>query len=218
MGTVIGQYRQRKEYLDGATDIAPLAPRQSNWPARLGPCTPKGIQGHLAAVSENYTSIDSWSSDVARLSRTWIDHHLLASFTCTQKHLTGSWFIITISYKSYYFLSSLSGFLVTPSVTLNQYNISLYHLSSGNTTYYCTLAIKIQYLGFPGGAVVENLPANAGDAGSSPGLGGSHMPRSNWACEPQLLSLSVWSLCSATGEAAIVRGPRTAMKSGPHSP
>ena len=33
--------------------------------------------------------------------------------------------------------------------------------------------------GFPGGAVVENLPANAGDMGSSPGLGGSHMPRSN---------------------------------------
>ena len=33
--------------------------------------------------------------------------------------------------------------------------------------------------GFPGGAVVESLPANAGDAGSSPGLGGSHMPRSN---------------------------------------
>ena len=33
--------------------------------------------------------------------------------------------------------------------------------------------------GFPGGAVVENLPANAGDTGSSPGLGGSHMPRSS---------------------------------------
>ena len=33
--------------------------------------------------------------------------------------------------------------------------------------------------GFPGGAVVKNLPANAGDTGSSPGLGGSHMPRSN---------------------------------------
>ena len=52
--------------------------------------------------------------------------------------------------------------------------------------------------GFPGGAVVESLPANAGDTGSSPGLGRSHMPRSNWACEPQLLSLRVWSLCSAT--------------------
>ena len=33
--------------------------------------------------------------------------------------------------------------------------------------------------GFPGGAVVKSLPANAGDTGSSPGLGGSHMPRSN---------------------------------------
>ena len=33
--------------------------------------------------------------------------------------------------------------------------------------------------GFPGGAVGENLPANAGDTGSSPGLGRSHMPRSN---------------------------------------
>ena len=34
-------------------------------------------------------------------------------------------------------------------------------------------------VGFPGGTVVENLPANAGDTGSSPGLGRSHMPRSN---------------------------------------
>ena len=67
--------------------------------------------------------------------------------------------------------------------------------------------------GFPGGAVVESPPAGAGDTGSSPGLGGSHMPRSNWACEPQLLSLR-----SATREAAMVRGPRTAMKSGPRSP
>ena len=33
--------------------------------------------------------------------------------------------------------------------------------------------------GFPGGAVVESLPANAGDTGSSPGLGRSHMPRSD---------------------------------------
>ena len=32
---------------------------------------------------------------------------------------------------------------------------------------------------FPGGAMVENLPANAGDTGSIPGLGRSHMPRSN---------------------------------------
>ena len=77
--------------------------------------------------------------------------------------------------------------------------------------------LRIQILGFPGGAVVENLPANAGDTGSSPGLGRSHMPRSNWAREPQLLSLRIWSLCPATGGAVIVRGPHTAMKSGPRT-
>ena len=32
---------------------------------------------------------------------------------------------------------------------------------------------------FPGDAVIKNPPANAGDPGSSPGLGRSHMPRSN---------------------------------------
>ena len=80
------------------------------------------------------------------------------------------------------------------------------------------VGIKTTSRGFPGGAVVENLPANTGDTGSSPGLGGSHMPRSNSAREPQLLSLRVWSLCSATREATTVRGPRTVMKSGPCSP
>ena len=73
-------------------------------------------------------------------------------------------------------------------------------------------------MGFPAGAVVENLPAGAGDTGSSPGLGGSRMLWSSWARAPQLLSLCVWSLCSATREAAAVRGPRTAMKSGPPLP
>ena len=43
---------------------------------------------------------------------------------------------------------------------------------------------KIIAEGFPGGAAVENLPANAGDTGSSPGLGRSHVPRSSWAREP----------------------------------
>ena len=32
---------------------------------------------------------------------------------------------------------------------------------------------------FPGGAVVKNPPANAGDMGSIPGPGKSHMPQSN---------------------------------------
>ena len=33
--------------------------------------------------------------------------------------------------------------------------------------------------GFPGGAAVKNLPAKAGDTGSSPSPGKSHMPQSN---------------------------------------
>ena len=33
--------------------------------------------------------------------------------------------------------------------------------------------------GFPGGAVVKDPPANAGDMGLSPGPGRSHMPQSN---------------------------------------
>ena len=71
--------------------------------------------------------------------------------------------------------------------------------------------------GFPGGAVVENLPANEGDTGSSPGLGSSHVPRSNWARAPQLLSLrsgacepQLLSPCATTTEAHAprARAPR----------
>ena len=50
-----------------------------------------------------------------------------------------------------------------------------------------TLKHKLE--GFPGGAVVKNPPANAGDTGSSPGPGRSHMLRSNETRAPQLLSL-----------------------------
>ena len=42
------------------------------------------------------------------------------------------------------------------------------------------LTIKDQKVGdFFGGTVVKNLPASAGDMGLIPGLGRSHMPRSN---------------------------------------
>ena len=48
----------------------------------------------------------------------------------------------------------------------------------GFVIYKVALARDI-YWGFPGGAAVENLPANAEDMGSSPGLGRSHMPQSS---------------------------------------
>ena len=48
------------------------------------------------------------------------------------------------------------------------------------TTPMCSNKLKISTIqGFPRGAVVKNPPANAGDTGSSPGPGSSHMPQSN---------------------------------------
>ena len=65
---------------------------------------------------------------------------------------------------------------------------------------------KYELWGFPDGTVVKNPPANAGNMGSCPGPGRSHMLRSGWAREPWPLSLRVRSLCSAAGEATAVRG------------
>ena len=74
---------------------------------------------------------------------------------------------------------------------------------------------------FPVGAVVKTPPASAGDTGSSPGLGRSHMlvaaeqlspcvttteARAPRACAPQ------------QREATAMRSPHTATKSSPHSP
>ena len=57
--------------------------------------------------------------------------------------------------------------------------IYVYYLCTYLYVLYFKILIKKKLQGFPGGAVVENPPANAGDTGSSPGLGRSHMPRSN---------------------------------------
>ena len=43
--------------------------------------------------------------------------------------------------------------------------------------------------GFPGGSVVKNPPANAGDTGLVPGPGRYHRPWRNEAHEPQILGL-----------------------------
>ena len=45
--------------------------------------------------------------------------------------------------------------------------------------YLAKLSFKNKGGGFPGGAVVKSPPANAGDSGSSPAPGRSHMPQSN---------------------------------------
>ena len=62
----------------------------------------------------------------------------------------------------------------------------MFHLEREGSIIYITYYVKVKFdknninhWGLPGGAVVENPPANAGDTGSSPGLGRSHMPRSS---------------------------------------
>ena len=49
-------------------------------------------------------------------------------------------------------------------------------LFTGNDKYFRQILINWD---FPGGTVVKNPPANAGDTGSSPGPGRSHILRSN---------------------------------------
>jgi len=63
-----------------------------------------------------------------------------------------------------------------------------------------------QYENFPGGPVVKNLPANAGD------IKGSRMLWGNWAHAPELLSHHVQSLCFATREATTLRSLTTTTK------
>ena len=45
--------------------------------------------------------------------------------------------------------------------------------------FYKSKISRKKYWDFPGGTVVKNPPASAGDAGSSPGLGRSYMLQSN---------------------------------------
>ena len=46
-------------------------------------------------------------------------------------------------------------------------------------TLVCKIGIKINAKDFPGGSVVKNRPANAGDTGLIPGPEESHRPRSS---------------------------------------
>ena len=48
--------------------------------------------------------------------------------------------------------------------------------------------VKTEEQDFPGSPVVKNPAVNTGDAGLIPGPGRSHMPQTNEACAPQLVS------------------------------
>ena len=65
--------------------------------------------------------------------------------------------------------------------------------------------------------MVKNLPADAGDTGSIPGLGRSHVPRSNYATTTEPTCCSYWSSCtwnqcSTASEATAVKSLGTTTK------
>ena len=67
---------------------------------------------------------------------------------------------------------------------MNYYTKLAQRIFSNSRMFSCNFANRILLLkndirDFPGGAVVKNLPANAEDMGSSPGLGRCHMLRSS---------------------------------------
>ena len=87
--------------------------------------------------------------------------------------------------------------IVINSSSCEKYLVTLMDLQLKNKTTMCIRCQKNQY-SLTIKTYIQGFPGGTGDAGSSPGLGRSHMPWSNSAREPQLLSLRVWSLCSAT--------------------
>ena len=81
--------------------------------------------------------------------------------------------------------------LLWSSIQINfvNYSIKGNHYTNRRCQYFIgTCSNKNNLRGFPGGLVVKNTPASVGNTGSTPGVGSSHMPGSNSARDPQLLS------------------------------
>ena len=69
--------------------------------------------------------------------------------------------------------------------------------------------IETYHEDFPSDPVVKNMPCNAGDTGSVPGLGRSHMLQSNEARELQLLKPTCLEPMLCNREATEMRNPHT---------
>ena len=68
---------------------------------------------------------------------------------------------------------------------------------------------------FPDGLAIKNLPVNAGDTGSTPGLGQSHMPWGNIVPKPQRLNPQALEPVLHNREATAMRSRTTAARMQP---
>ena len=69
-------------------------------------------------------------------------------------------------------------FIIIEKLYIHTYTYTFIQYMYTQTHAYINETLK-SYKCFPGGILVKNLPASAGDTGSSPGPGRSHMPWSN---------------------------------------
>ena len=119
------------------------------------------IQGNVNSNQSMYVSIQlkSGKSNLESHQNSWKTgkETINAKLVC---HLISAYMVPPMSWHLTYlsFSSSVADSRVIP-----------WNLSS----------LKTEHPGFPGGAVVKNPPASAGNTGSSPGPGRSHMRRSN---------------------------------------
>ena len=77
-------------------------------------------------------------------------------------------------------------------------------------------AIRV-YQDVPGGSVVKNPPAHAGETGSISGLGRSHMPQGQKTHAPQLLSPSRAATTEAHCAPELVARKRNHHDRSPHT-
>ena len=112
-------------------------------------------------------------------------------------------FIKQIFVESY----CISGITADPGETVVNKNTPLVyaHIPESKGKNKQRKQLKKKSWGFPGGSVVKNPPANAGDTCSIPGLGRLHMPRSNKVHAPQLLKSMRSEDCALRQEKPIHR-------------
>ena len=112
----------------------------------------------------------------ARTHGPCIDRRILNH--CASREALISIILIVLSTVDLQFQGWFVPISLRPILGIVPWLVSGHHVA--NVSYLVGVSVPVgQLRDFPGGTVVKNPPANAGDTGSSPGPGRSHVPRSN---------------------------------------